>query len=95
MSYRSSIYIICATAYQWRDLTSVIFWAGISDLIPSGGWGVLWLGTVSHGWVDASCSGGFIADMTVALPCGSLYYFTGLSLAILSSINISKAANRN
>jgi hypothetical protein len=60
MSHRSVIYIyiyiICATAYQWWDLTSVTCWAGISDLIPSWGWGVICLGTASYGWVDASCS---------------------------------------
>jgi hypothetical protein len=27
--------------------------------------------------------GGFIAGMSVALPCGSLYSFTGLSLGVV------------
>jgi hypothetical protein len=42
----------------------------------------MWLGTASRGWVDTSVVGGFIAGMTVALPCGSVYSFTGLSLGV-------------
>jgi hypothetical protein len=83
MSYKSSIHIMCATAYQWRDLTSVTCWAGISDLIPIGD-------VRSCGWVLRRMAGlmplvvrGFITGMTVALPCGNLYSFTGLLLGVV------------
>jgi hypothetical protein len=65
VSYRSSTYIF-ATAYQWWDLTSVTCWAGISDLIPSGGWGVIWLGARRMGGLMPLVVGEFIAGMTVA-----------------------------
>jgi hypothetical protein len=79
MSRRSviHIYIICATVYQWWDLTSVACWAGISDLSPRGGWG-------SYAWVLHRMAGlmpfvvgGFVAGVIVALPCGGLYSITG------------------